>query len=89
MCVCGGEGIGSVSIWKTRAGWAGLVQTLRAQLGERLMKFQPFAAWLHGEAALLNHLGAVPGIPGEVREPWGAQTSTSTHLAMSGPCWWS
>lgn len=48
------EGIGSVSIWKTRAGWAGLVQTLRSQLGESLMKFQPFAAWLPGEAALVE-----------------------------------
>lgn len=56
MCICGGgEGIGSVSIWKTRAGRVGLVQTLTSQLGESLMKFQPFATWLHGEGALVEY----------------------------------
>lgn len=68
-------------------GWAGLVQTLRSQLGESLMKFQPFAAWLHGEAALLNHLGAVSGVPGGMREPRRAVVGPNLHQLMPGKGW--
>lgn len=51
------------------------------------MKFHPFAAWLHGETALLNHSGAVPGVPGGMREPWGAVVGPNLHQHTPGKGW--
>lgn len=88
VCVCGGEGTASVSIWKnqSRLGWAGSDPEIPAWgESDEIPALCSTAPWG-------SSFGAVPGIPGGMREPWGlwwVQISTSTLLAKAGPCWGS
>lgn len=95
VCICR-EAIGSVRIQKTGVVWDGTVQTPRSQLGENLMKLQPFTALLHGEAASVASLRfccketGVSQAAGWTRKNQGllwAKTSTKTQLAKDWLCW--